>query len=207
MQNSTALTAIDLEVGNEYVCLSSLYERGWTASLVRRFLNEPDKFTVYPRYRSASPMKLFAMDRVRSCELDSSWLAAKEKSAVRGAASRKVSAAKRDALLEQIDALEIRVKVVKVSALLDLSIKSYNDWHGDFDNFSPATMQSEDLFLQRIQVNYIRHHLTQYDKHLEQVAGKTAVHEAVRLIRSKVFSSIAKSYPQLLKECERQAPT
>jgi hypothetical protein len=53
-------------------------------------------------------------------------------------------------------------------------------------------------------VNDIRHHLTEYDTHLEEVAGQVGVSEAGRGIRHRVYAQIAARYPEYAEECKRQ---
>jgi hypothetical protein len=56
----------------------------------------------------------------------------------------------------------------------------------------------------RITVNYLRHHLTAYDTHLEQVAGQIGVRQAGNVIRRRMYDEVAKAYPELAEECQRQ---
>ena len=53
-------------------------------------------------------------------------------------------------------------------------------------------------------VNYIRHNLTEYDTHLEELAGQVGVSEAGRVIRRWVYAQIAACYPEYAEECMRQ---
>jgi hypothetical protein len=43
-------------------------DRGWTNTLITRFLPVPDEMRPNPHYRSAAPMKLYSLDRVISVE-------------------------------------------------------------------------------------------------------------------------------------------
>jgi len=67
-----------------------------------------------------------------------------------------------------------------------------------------ASEQSDPAFLQRITVNPIRHHLSAYDKHLEEVAGRMGVDKATALIRQGVYAEIACIYAEYAEECKRQ---
>lgn len=53
-------------------------------------------------------------------------------------------------------------------------------------------------------MNYLRHQVTKYDYHLDQVHGKVRIDDAYLAIREKVFEAIAKTYPWLADECRRQ---
>ena len=48
---------------------TTLKSRGWTISLIHRFLDPPDATAPNPRYRSAgAPMKLYDAERVQTLE-------------------------------------------------------------------------------------------------------------------------------------------
>lgn len=49
---------------NKYLNLSQLKERGWTDSKIKEWLKEPDEYAKNPMYRSASPTKLYLIERV-----------------------------------------------------------------------------------------------------------------------------------------------
>ena len=42
-----------------YLTKSQLKDRGWTDSLIRKFLSEADKTRTNPHYRSGPPMRLY----------------------------------------------------------------------------------------------------------------------------------------------------
>jgi len=107
-------------------------------------------------------------------------------------------------------------KIADHAELMRLAIASYNDYQAEremrawergqewYDIGEPASERSDPAFLKRITVNYIRHHLTTYDRHLESVAGKVGVREAVAVIRDRVYGAVADTYPQYRAECNRQ---
>jgi hypothetical protein len=53
-------------------------------------------------------------------------------------------------------------------------------------------------------VNYIRHSLTAYDKHLQEVASRIGVSQAIGTIRLRVYAAICVTYPEFAEECQRQ---
>jgi hypothetical protein len=67
-----------------------------------------------------------------------------------------------------------------------------------------ASRNSDPAFLACIQVNYIRHRLTTYDRDLELAAGRPGAERARDAIREKVYDAIAEAYPDLADECYRQ---
>lgn len=71
-------------------------------------------------------------------------------------------------------------------------------------DYEPASAHRDPAFLGRITVNYILHQLTEYDVHLEEVAGQVGVSEAMATIRRRVYAEIAANYPEYAQECQRQ---
>jgi hypothetical protein len=57
-----------------------------------------------------------------------------------------------------------------------------------------------------ITVNSIRHHLSAYDTHLEEVAGRIGVSQAEASIRLRVYAEISATSPEYAEECQRQIP-
>jgi hypothetical protein len=190
--------------------MSSLKTRGWTQLMVEKFLGAPDQLAKNPRYRSAAPMRLYSLARVEEAEMAEGVIAAlakaREKAAVRSAAARTGAATKTKNLLAMVEGLEVSMPVLPCIEIMQRAIDAYNDWafESNFD-FIPATPQSDRLFLERIQVNFIRHRLTVYDRALEMLVGRAGKEAAIRALRKKIYGAIAKNYPYLEAECLRQA--
>jgi hypothetical protein len=192
------------------ITTSSLKERGWTDSLVKRFLPTPDKTSPNPYYRSGYPVRLYIVSRVEAVEASEAFLATKDSTTKRRSAGLKAAETKRAKLLEQVEAMEVQVSKQSDEAILKHAIRSYNEFKADIaierghSDWQCASLNSDPAFLKRIQVNFIRHRLTNYDGELEAVAGKTGIHEAVDIIRGKIFDAIAIAYPHFANECNRQ---
>lgn len=193
-----------------YLTVPALKERGWTEAMVKRFLGEPDQFRDNPRYRSAAPMRLYAAQRVEEAESSIDFAEMKSKSGTRSNSAKKAAETRRGQLLAEVEAMTVHVRVLDATKLLRDAVASYNfrkeeyAFERGYFDYQPATVKSDPDFLSRIQVNYARHHLSKYDRHLEDVAGKTGVADAVWLIREKVYAAIALAYPVLADECRRQ---
>ncbi|HZU01314.1 MAG TPA: hypothetical protein VFA10_16715 [Ktedonobacteraceae bacterium] len=187
----------------------SLKERGWTEALIKRFLGEPDATKPNPHYKKAAPMQLYTLARVEEAEKDEAWQQAKLQASKRGEASKSVAARKAAVLIEQAQHMQITVTRLPREVVIKRAIASYNAWNQErawrsFEAWEPATEASDPDFLERITVNYIRHHLTSYDAHLEQLAGQIGVHQAGQVIRRRIYNEIAKEYPEYAVECQRQ---
>ena len=194
----------------KYITKAGLKTRGWTDSMIRKFLGNPDLEKTNPHYKSAPKMKLYKLSRINDLEGTEEFRIHLIKSGQRSSVMKKVAKDKEKKLLEEINRLEILVTIISPESLLKASIESYNDFHeyismerGHYD-FVPADSRSDRSFLQRIQVNYLRHNLTEYDRELENVAGKIGIARAVPMIKEKVYDAIALAYPYLSQECIRQ---
>ena len=53
----------------EHLTKSRLKDRGWTESLINKFLGEPDLTKDNPMYRCAAPMCLYSLKRIEQVEL------------------------------------------------------------------------------------------------------------------------------------------
>lgn len=190
----------------KYLSLAGLKARGWTAAAVTTFLGEPDEERPNPHYRSGPPMRLFAEERVVQVEGTPEFSAWKEKAVTRKAGAAKAVKTKTDKLLEWVQGLEIKVPRREAGKLAQAACAHYNDLQESRDRYEnrvqPET--AEELFLQRITVNYLRHQLTSYERNLEQMFGKVGIDTGYRILRGKVLDAIAASYPDLAEECERQ---
>ncbi len=194
----------------EYISKAGLKTRGWTDSMISIFLGNPDLERFNPHYKSAPKMKLYKLSRIINIEGTEEFNIRRIKSEQRSKVMKKVAKNKEMRLLEEIKRLEISVRIISPESLLKASIKGYNDFHEyvsmereNYD-FVPADSGSDKSFLQRIQVNYLRHNLTEYDHELENVAGKIGIAKAILMIKEKVYDAIALAYPYLSQECNRQ---
>jgi hypothetical protein len=188
---------------------TQLKERGWTPTLVKKFLDPPDATKPNPHYKSASPMRLYALTRVEAVEVADAFQQAYAKAAARSQVGKTVAARKAAELVSQAEKMQIRVQLQALGKVQDQAIDAYNNFHEELSferghEYEPASVMSDPIFLDRITVNYVRHELTEYDESLEEVAGKIGVSLAVATIRRRVYTEIASVYPDLAQECERQ---
>ncbi len=175
--------------------------------MIRQLADPPDKLAPNPHYRSGPKMKLYDLDRVKAVERTPEFAARRRSAEARSKISRSVADKKEDQLLESIEEMEIKVRVLPDGVVLERAIESYNSAPRRGRDDFRAYKDGDPKFLMRIQVNYIRHELTRYDLALWETAGKIGVVEAKRRIRAKVFGAIGEAYPQFGDECRRQAST
>lgn len=170
---------------------------GWTATLVSRLLGDPDqRKKVFGR---TLPLALYAVSRIEQAEASQEFAQAQADIAKRKASAAKAAATKKAKLMAAIRDMPITVR--RVANVRSRAINSYNFRS---EGYSFASSSDDPVFLERITVNYIRHELTEYDEALVEVAGKAGVSQAVAEIRQRVYSAIAKAYPELSQECAKQ---
>lgn len=197
----------------EFVAFSTLRARGWTATLIQRFLGESDREVRNPVFRSAAPMKLYAIHRVEEAEKTPAFRQAQVEAKVRSMRAQSVAEQRRKELISLVEKTPIRVKVLERLALRRKAIANYNErqaaWWCEIGQFRGAEMRAADesaseSFLLRIETNYARHVLTSYDSELAALFGQVGVSAASDIIRRRVYEKIAETYPHLRDECERQ---
>ena len=136
-------------------------------------------------------------------ELDKG-LIRKEKHSI---ARKETRAAHRDGLFNEIQTMKIRIPTLSREELLDAAIVSYNRDHQRVCGCgmtNVASINSTEAFLQRIQVNYLRHRCVDYDRTLSRIADYPGAHRARTLLRKRIHAKISALYPHLELECRRQ---
>jgi len=176
--------------------------RGWTDSLIKRHLGDPDELKTNPYHRSGPPMRLFLIQRVEEVEMHSEVAAALEKVAERrpqlSAAAKAAADSKRDELLHAVGDLNIEVPRLDLNDLFRRAIRSYNElWANRGEASKYADSESDPDFLCRIAANYVRHNLVDYDRILRALGGKVGKAEAYYLFKDRVMKRIFEVYPEL----------
>ena len=184
----------------EMLTKTKLKDRGWTNSLIDRFATHPDKTFPNPRYKSAAPMKLYRLVRIKSIEATEEWQQAYAKVRTRKSAAHTAARKKRQQTIEWAQSIPIEVQVVTVENLLEKAIAHYNARH-----FEKCAIESHSQrFLNRITVNFLRHACTNYEQMLTEKFGKVGTDRAYVIIKERVLREIGYLYPHLKKECSRQ---
>jgi hypothetical protein len=179
--------------------VAALRERGWTPSLILRLLGEPDELRRNPYYRKAAPMRLYAADRVEAIEQTPVFLEARQQAARWIEGAKKAAETRRATLMRQIAEMTVSVEALPLPVVRRHALSVFNNRTEQ----DPAS-ETSGVFLERVTVNYIRHRLTTYDRHLEAEAGRVSIREAGYAIRKRVYVEIAAVYPALAAECQRQ---
>ena len=191
---------------NTHYTKSTLLQRGWSKSLIERFLGKPDKESLNPHYRNSSPLKLFLIERVEKVESNPAFQVELDKTKKRSI-DRKIVAEKiRDKTLDWARSLH-KPDFEKLSkeSLLSEACEHYNDlWHSRGEPDKHASINASDRFLHRITVNYLRHVQSDYEWRLLESRGKIGTREAKIIIKHHILDAISETYPWLKRECETQ---
>jgi len=186
-------------------------EHGWTDKLIKEFLpKEPDLVRPNPNYKAGPPMLLFKKERIKEIERTESFKERLAGTATSKAAAKKAVETKLGRLRKYLEGVNISVPVLPREKLIGQACRHYNDMQFDreMEGRSTSGMEadkdSDTIFLARICVNYLRHCLTSYERHLDGMSGKVGFAEGYFEIRKKIFSEISKRYDWLAKECARQ---
>jgi hypothetical protein len=184
---------------NTFLMKCQVKERGWTGTLIEKFLPDPDKTSVNPHYRSGPPIQLYSLARIVRMERTKRFREAIEKAAKCKEASKKAVKTKTAKMEEYLSSLTINVPELTLDELQRRALDHWrsiarDDWEGD------GGSDWED----RIAVNYLRHEFTSYEKELEFIAGKVGRSDAYLRLFEIVLDAIADAYPHLMIECSRQ---
>lgn len=180
-------------------------ELGFTDAMIRDLLPEPEE-KPNPWYRSSAPMLLWDEAAVTEAMESEEFKTRRETADRRKASAAKGVAKRREQTSRMFDDCisQIEVEVIPIKDLRRLAIEAKRrayEAHGRLDS-RPEEADRETQ--QRWMVNYIRHNLTRYDADLYAGKGMVGIGEEYERYKAAVHDAIAKAYPSLKEECERQ---
>ena len=186
--------------------------RGWSERLIRELLGEPDELKRNPMSSSRragvgsayAPMKLYTAERVHAAEQDARYIAYQARRQKQSTASKATADRKAAELESWASSVPIVVQRLSLNTVHKRSLESREAWEASRGRFGFDGASVDDTTRERWAVNFVRHELTTYDDSLLQAYGKVGVDSAAAIIRDRVLSEIARVYPELAAECERQ---
>lgn len=189
---------------------AALLRRGWTRDAITLHLGAPSRTRGTPWGGQAF---LWGAARVLAAEATPAWRAwwAGRSAELAGFQRQREDRAAR--LAAEVQRWTPAIRRLDLGALRQLAVDHYNRraggrrWREDEAGraWTPANMESDPAFLDRICVNYIRHALTTYDGKLDRVSrARHGAIEAALLVKARVFDRIADVYPELAAEAARQ---
>ena len=90
-----------------YISLSSLKDRGWTESIIKRYALQHDKEAVNPYYRSAAPIKLYELHKIEAIEATEEFKELQSATLKRKEAAKKAAETKLQAMKDYVHSIEI----------------------------------------------------------------------------------------------------
>lgn len=195
-----------------------IVERGWTKSGVAKFLGDPDWRPTFRAYGKTLQWRLYREDRVLAMELTDEWKvwrvkSEKRRQAAKASALSKVAAHKEKVLqqeeedqrllheyLEQIKTINVFFTGGKLPDLNELRVLGENHWV-PAPNSDPSFKETSAEHSDRVTVNYLRHHRTNYDEILYEYNLDDA---GYAIISKKVHALIANKFPELKDSCEKR---
>lgn len=172
--------------------------RHWTDGLIKKFLGEPDKLEVNPCFKSAAPMCLYSMKKVKRIERRKTFKEAKAKSENLQRAALERAEKKRKEAIEFAKNVRIDIPQLKKGKTVGAAISQYNRHAKFFKNTDDYVSRDSNWgILRRITINYIRHNKTLYEYWLRKTFGKVGVHEAHDILKERINEKIIERNPWL----------
>lgn len=191
----------------EYIQHSQLRVRGWSENMIRQHLGNPDLIQPHPFHAAAPRLRLYARSRVDSLETTLDLGARKDEAAQRLAGKLRQKQEKIDDLCTKCAAMPVHVRKLEPDLLHILALKNFElqARKRSKNTGAEADEPSDDKsFMDRVKVNYIRHFQTDYDQQLAEIIGKYGANEALKALRTRIYTAIGQAYPDLAEEAARQ---
>jgi hypothetical protein len=182
----------------DYLNITGLTARGWTHAMIRDFLGRPDTSEPNPRFPNAAPTPLFSRTRIEAAERTPTFAKRRDLAARRSACAKATARRRRMETLRLMSAEEIPIPKLTPSVLEARAVR-----HRDAQARITSTAVDRKT-LNRWKVNYLRQQLTRYDPMIEGLFGRIGRADVERSLRRRAFEAIAKAYPDLHDECQRQ---
>jgi len=190
----------------EFITASKLKERGWTHMLIKKFASLPDDYAANYMHPGGAPVRLYRVDRINAIEGSEDFRQAKAQSIKRQAAAVTGKSTKRETALNWLASLDgPKLPPAPRDELTRLAVGWYNEsnaWRGDCERWWTGDESAD--YLAPIEVDYILHQINAYETKLQRAIAKLPQPEDLALIRGKLLTAIARSFPWLARECARR---
>lgn len=182
-----------------YISLSSLKDRGWTESIIKRYALQHDKEAVNPYYRSAAPIKLYELHKIEAIEATDDFKELRSITLKRKEAAKKAAETKLQAMKDYVHSIEIQMPKMSREQVFRKAVAHYNDlWEcrGCDDKYISDYRVLDNETLERITANMIRHSMTDYEDVLGRSFGKVGIDYAHDYLRAKINQMVHDTYFQ-----------
>lgn len=189
------LTAPGSADRSDYLDLSSLKARGWTARLVQKFLGEPDDTERMTAVHTGRPKNLYCAKRVASIEIhDANFRAEKEKAAMYSARLKQTQAVKKKNLAGVVGDMTLPEFDLPFEELLDQANKKII-----FDEKLAGTPP------ERVALGILLDSMASLAWRLEIFSGHAGIREARNLLRTRMLAHLVNRYPPLSATAQQYA--
>ena len=203
--------------GVNYLSETELIERGWTKSGVTKYLGEPDWSPAFHAYGKTMNAKMYREERVIETEATDQWKVWRFKSEKRRKSAQSAAMARLKAQEEE-KAAEARQQAAELAEFLEdvrkikvhftrklpsldqLRVLGEKHWVPSLYQ-DPTFKETPEEHSDRVTVNYLRHHCTNYDDILEDY---NLMSEGYLEISKKVHNLISSTFPELKAACDKR---
>ena len=175
----------------------------WSLTLIEKYFPKCSKEKENPYYKCAPPMQLYDVSKVRKIESTDEFKADYEKTAKRKDAALARVKKKHDELVMYANEIQIDIPIMPKDKLIRKACNHYNSWHSfkqecnyEYDYYM-ASPSSDEEFLKRITINYLRHQWTVYEKELDKFHRKVGKQEAHDVLKERINEAIKQKYEWL----------
>ena len=146
-------------------------------------------------------MQLYDIAKVRYIESKDAFKEDLKKVIKRKIAALERAKKKREELMMYANGVQIEIPDLRKEKLIEKACNHYNWWNSlkkfSFDGCNRATPSSDESFLKRIVINYLRHQCTCYGKELEKFQKKVGVQVAHDILQQRINDAIIQKYEWL----------
>ena len=182
----------------QYITKTDLDTR-WSNSLIEKYYPQCSEERINPHYRYGSPMQLYDVGKIRYIESRDDFKADYEKVLKRKIIALERARKKREELMMYANGVQIVIPEFEKNKLIQKACEDYNWRHIriDEDDYCRASPSSNELFLKRIAINYLRHQCTCYEEELRKFQKKIGIHEAHDILQARINEAIKQKYEWL----------
>lgn len=114
---------------NEFYNKTQLKERGWTDSLIKKFISI--EATLFPGLYAKQPSKCFPIEYIEKIEKTNEFIEAKEKSKQKSILHGIIAENKKDENIKELNEhlSSIKIKIISDEKLINDTLIAKNDWY------------------------------------------------------------------------------
>lgn len=185
----------------EMVTATQLRERGWTATLVRDLLGDPDELRLNRYRKSNAPMQLYLLARVEAAEARPEFSDAFEIARRRSETAKATTDEKRVALRARVERL-LTADMSPVGSLTEVTAELAAEYNVERERWEPA-LAVEDPEVPGLVARWLREDLVRSrepEARMELLATGQAIPKVGKVGRAEVFGMLRARARQLVTE-------